>query len=102
MPLTEFTLIRSADGLTLCFTARETRFGCLAYHCAEADKWIQWHPKWGWCSLGAEDEVTCLPLGLPKAQQRHSPPQGIWVRRDGATSHVFDLRWGGVVTAHAA
>lgn len=93
MPLSQIILESQPDGRALTFVSDAPRYGCLSYRQDGDDFRVQWHPRWGWCITDPQGTVTGLPLGLPKVDQRHRPPEGPWLNRTLTGSQVFDLRW---------
>ena len=94
MPLDTFTFTRLSDGRVSEFSVHGTIYGCLSYRMEGCPFRIHWHPRWGWCATDEAENVVGLPLDTPKPDQRNRPPAGTWVRRNGAESHVYTLRWG--------
>ncbi|MES2057863.1 MAG: hypothetical protein V4564_18145 [Pseudomonadota bacterium] len=86
-----FQLRRQADGLVYSF-ARRAGLGTAAVY-ERSDKMVEiiHDPRFGWSSWTSDGSLSGRAWDIPPMDQPDFPPEGIWVSRKGAKSHVYEL-----------
>jgi hypothetical protein len=89
-----FELHRLGDGLTYRFRRATRVDGSVGYRREDQDLWILRSPTHGWVAVDeSTGAITGRPWTVLPQEQGDCPPEGEWVSKKGANSHVYQLRY---------